>query len=612
MLAVDPSSPFTGGAILGDRVRMQDHATDPGVFIRSMATRGHLGGLALATPEAIRLLDALGHRWILVETVGVGQVEVEVAGKADTTVVVVNPGWGDSVQANKAGLMEVADVFVINKADRPGVAETRRDLEQMLELSAETARRPDDGWRVPIVADRGARPATASTELWDAVLAHREHADASGVLERRRRLPPRRGAARDRRPPPRAAGPRALHRRPLGRADGPTSVAGDVDPWSAADEMLDRVLTTAGPAIAGRSRRASRYTQLVDDPLGLAQVAPPDVDDLPAELAQHAAFRRASRCWAVGVACHCQLLALDADLAQRDRRGRARRAGCRAVAHRVPVDRGGCRPRRAPGRRRAGTSSGAGGCRPARRAASAAPAARSGRGAATPGRRRAARRRTRPAAARCRAPAPSARCQTAGASRASVLAIDSAGIPPTATTWSRIGPRVRWTTVPGAGMRVGALAADDVDGRRSARSRRDRAGGRRRRGRPRSRRGTARPPSPGPRTSPARRRRRARRGPATGAIPPSASGPRRAGDARARGPDSWWRRRAAVASAQTVLACPPWARRRGNRKRRFSDDAGNEAAHGCRAPRRRARRAPPRRLRGRPGRSVRSPCGRRA
>ena len=138
VLAVDPSSPFTGGAILGDRVRMQDHATDLGVFIRSMATRGHLGGLALATPEAIRLLDAVGHRWILVETVGVGQVEVEVAGKADTTVVVVNPGWGDSVQANKAGLMEVADVFVINKADRPGVHETRRDLQQMLELSAET------------------------------------------------------------------------------------------------------------------------------------------------------------------------------------------------------------------------------------------------------------------------------------------------------------------------------------------------------------------------------------------------------------------------------------------------------------------------------------------
>ena len=118
VLAIDPSSPFTGGAILGDRVRMQDHATDPGVFIRSMATRGHLGGLSLATPEAIRLLDAVGRRWVIVETVGVGQVEVEIAGKADTTVVVLNPGWGDSVQANKAGLMEIADVFVINKADR--------------------------------------------------------------------------------------------------------------------------------------------------------------------------------------------------------------------------------------------------------------------------------------------------------------------------------------------------------------------------------------------------------------------------------------------------------------------------------------------------------------
>ncbi len=125
VLAIDPSSPFTGGAILGDRVRMQDHATDPGVFIRSMATRGHLGGLALAAPEAIRLLDAVGKPWVLVETVGVGQVEVEIAGEADTTVVVVNPGWGDAVQANKAGLLEIADVFVINKADRPGVAETR-------------------------------------------------------------------------------------------------------------------------------------------------------------------------------------------------------------------------------------------------------------------------------------------------------------------------------------------------------------------------------------------------------------------------------------------------------------------------------------------------------
>ena len=135
VLAIDPSSPFTGGAILGDRVRMSDHALDEGVFIRSMATRGHLGGLALATPEAVRVLDAVGCPWIVIETVGVGQVEVEIAGEADTTVVVLNPGWGDAVQANKAGLMEIADVFVINKADRPGVDDARRDIEQMLELS---------------------------------------------------------------------------------------------------------------------------------------------------------------------------------------------------------------------------------------------------------------------------------------------------------------------------------------------------------------------------------------------------------------------------------------------------------------------------------------------
>src|SRR5438270_10519109 len=146
VLAIDPSSPFTGGAILGDRVRMQDHALDDGVFIRSMATRGHLGGLALATPQAIRVLDAAGKPWVLLETVGVGQVEVEVAGAADTTVVVVNPGWGDSVQANKAGLLEIADLFVVNKADRPGVDETRRDLELMLELSTL------GDWRPPILS----------------------------------------------------------------------------------------------------------------------------------------------------------------------------------------------------------------------------------------------------------------------------------------------------------------------------------------------------------------------------------------------------------------------------------------------------------------------------
>jgi LAO/AO transport system kinase len=179
VLAVDPSSPFTGGAILGDRVRMQDHTLDSGVFIRSMATRGHVGGLALATPEAIRVLDAAGFSWVLVETVGVGQVEVEVAGATDTTMVVVNPGWGDAVQANKAGLLEVADVFVVNKADRPGVEETRRDLEQMLDLSAE---RP---WRPPVVACVAVQDRHVD-DVWSAVLAHRQHLVSTGALEVRR------------------------------------------------------------------------------------------------------------------------------------------------------------------------------------------------------------------------------------------------------------------------------------------------------------------------------------------------------------------------------------------------------------------------------------------
>ena len=124
MLAVDPTSPFTGGALLGDRLRMQEHATDPGVFIRSMATRGHLGGLAWAVPHALRVLDAAGADVIVLETVGVGQAEVEVAHAADTTIVVLAPGMGDSVQANKAGILEIADIFVVNKADKPGAGET--------------------------------------------------------------------------------------------------------------------------------------------------------------------------------------------------------------------------------------------------------------------------------------------------------------------------------------------------------------------------------------------------------------------------------------------------------------------------------------------------------
>jgi LAO/AO transport system kinase len=180
VLAIDPSSPFTGGAILGDRVRMQDHTGDPGTFIRSMATRGHLGGLSLATLEALRALDAAGWPWTIVETVGVGQVEVEVAGAADTTVVVVNPGWGDAVQANKAGLLEIADVFVINKADRHGVAEARHDLERMLDLTSPS------GWRPPVVPTV-AVTAQGVDDLWQAIRDHREHATASGLLETRRR-----------------------------------------------------------------------------------------------------------------------------------------------------------------------------------------------------------------------------------------------------------------------------------------------------------------------------------------------------------------------------------------------------------------------------------------
>jgi LAO/AO transport system kinase len=181
VLAVDPSSPFSGGAILGDRVRMQDHATDPSVFIRSMATRGHLGGLALAVPEAVRLLGAAGLGLVIVETVGVGQMEVEVASATDTTVVVVTPGWGDSMQANKAGLLEVADVLVVNKADRPGVREARRDLEQMLDLSRSA---PGD-WRPPVI-ETVAATGEGVAELWAAVSRHRAHLTHTGALAARR------------------------------------------------------------------------------------------------------------------------------------------------------------------------------------------------------------------------------------------------------------------------------------------------------------------------------------------------------------------------------------------------------------------------------------------
>lgn len=173
VLAVDPSSPFSGGAILGDRVRMQGHSSDSGVYIRSMATRGHLGGLALAVPDAARVLSAVGFPYVLLETVGVGQVEVEIVESADTTIVVVTPGWGDSVQANKAGLMEIADIFVINKADRDGVRDTRRDIELMLEMSDK------NGWIPPVVESVASR-GDGVDEVFEAVCSHRNYLQESG------------------------------------------------------------------------------------------------------------------------------------------------------------------------------------------------------------------------------------------------------------------------------------------------------------------------------------------------------------------------------------------------------------------------------------------------
>ena len=184
VLAVDPSSPFSGGALLGDRIRMQEHATDREVFIRSMASRGHLGGLASATPQAVRVLDAAGCDPVLVETVGVGQSEVEVAGEADTTVVLLAPGMGDGIQAAKAGILEIGDVFVVNKADRDGADATARELRHMISL----APAEQGAWRPPVlkvVATRG----TGLPELVDAIGAHREWLESSGtgLIRRRQR-----------------------------------------------------------------------------------------------------------------------------------------------------------------------------------------------------------------------------------------------------------------------------------------------------------------------------------------------------------------------------------------------------------------------------------------
>jgi LAO/AO transport system kinase len=232
VLAVDPTSPFTGGALLGDRVRMQDHATDDGVFIRSMASRGHLGGLAWATPQALRILDAAGFDVILIETVGVGQAEVEIAATADTTLVVVAPGMGDSVQAAKAGILEIADIFTVNKSDRPGAQEVTRDLRTMLAM----ARYGAEDWKPPIVKTTAAS-GEGIADLAAAIDSHRDWLEKSGERAVRRRA-----RARDEIT---AIAVTELQRR-LGGLPGEARLedladrvaAGSLDPYSAAADLI--------------------------------------------------------------------------------------------------------------------------------------------------------------------------------------------------------------------------------------------------------------------------------------------------------------------------------------------------------------------------------------
>jgi LAO/AO transport system ATPase len=239
VLAVDPSSPFSGGALLGDRVRMQDHAGDRGVYIRSMASRGHLGGLAWATPQALRVLDAAGCDVVLIETVGVGQSELEIASLADTTLVLVAPGMGDGIQAAKAGILEVADVFVVNKADREGADQTVRDLRYMLSLGG---RHSEAGaWRPPIVKTVASREAdNGIDEVLGRVQAHQEWLESSGEGHRRRSE----RAARE----VEAIALAALRGR-MGDVHGSAAlssladrvVAGETDPYRAADELLEQL-----------------------------------------------------------------------------------------------------------------------------------------------------------------------------------------------------------------------------------------------------------------------------------------------------------------------------------------------------------------------------------
>ena len=234
MLAVDPSSPFSGGALLGDRVRMQDHALDRDVYIRSMASRGHLGGLAWTTPQALRVLDAAGCDVILIETVGVGQSEVEIAGLADTTLVLLAPGMGDGIQAAKAGILEIGDLYVVNKADRDGADQVRRDLRSMLAL----AERPEGAWRPPIVKTVASK-AEGLDEVVAAIDEHRAWLESSGELERAAYPPgPRRDRGDRGHRAARAVGRRARPR-PSSTTSRPPWSPATSDPYAAADALLE-------------------------------------------------------------------------------------------------------------------------------------------------------------------------------------------------------------------------------------------------------------------------------------------------------------------------------------------------------------------------------------
>jgi len=234
VLAVDPSSPFSGGALLGDRVRMQDHALDPEVYIRSMASRGHLGGLSWAAPQALRVLDAAGCDVVLVETVGVGQSEVEIAGLADTTIVLLAPGMGDGIQAAKAGILEIGDLYVINKADREGADRTRRELRGMLALTE----RPEGAWK-PDILKTVASAGEGVDEVVEAIEAHRAWLAESGEKERRRVRRAREEieaialtSLREQWRATREGGEQLLDRLATEVAEGTS------DPWSAADQLL--------------------------------------------------------------------------------------------------------------------------------------------------------------------------------------------------------------------------------------------------------------------------------------------------------------------------------------------------------------------------------------